>query len=305
LSTRKAGQYAWFWKHLAVFRREARRIHQEHAVEARHRTRAACRRLHEGLPALQLDGDTIEKLSRSLKKVRRQLGGVRDLDVLILTIQESSQDTRYSSTALHQLAAAAEEARKSASDRLAAGLPPAKVRRLGRRLERVVQRLETGRDRRGRRNDQRSTQTLNQALSNRSTHHALKVRSAIETAGAVYVPERLHAVRIAVKKLRYSLELGAEVRRRRMNADVAALKTAQDLLGLLQDRNVLIEHARRTHSALATPQLTAWRDLGSLVRALEDDCRGLHARYMHDRAQLMEIADRIAGTKSMSRHAAG
>jgi CHAD domain-containing protein len=142
-----AGQYAWFWKRLAVFKREALCIHEEHAAEARHSTRVAARRLREGLPALQLDGDTISKLSRSLKKVRRQLGGVRDLDVLMLTIQESRQDTRYSSTALRQLAAATEEARKSARDRLAAKLPPAKARRLGRRLERVVKRLETGRDR--------------------------------------------------------------------------------------------------------------------------------------------------------------
>jgi CHAD domain-containing protein len=146
---------------------------------------------------------------------------------------------------------------------------------------------------------------LIQALSDRSTHHAVRVQSAIETAGAVYVPERLHAVRIAVKKLRYSMELGAGVRRRRMTADLAALKTAQELLGRLHDRNVLIEHARQVQGALATPELTAWRDLGSLVRAVEDDCRGLHARYMHDRTQLIEIADRIAGSKSISRRAAG
>ena len=29
-------------------------------------------------------------------------------------------------------------------------------------------------------------------------------------AGAVYLPERLHAVRIAMKKLRYAMELAAE-----------------------------------------------------------------------------------------------
>jgi CHAD domain-containing protein len=305
LSTRKAGQYAWFRERLAVFTREARSIHEEQAVEARHRTRAAARRLDAGLSALQLDGNSIQKLSRSLKKVRRQLGGVRDLDVLILTIQQSSQDTQFSSTALHQLAAAAEEARKSARDRLAARLPPAKVRRLGRRLERVVQGLETGRDGSDPHNDQRLTQTLIQSLSDRSTHHGLRARSAIEMAGTVYVPERLHAVRIAVKKLRYSLELGAEVRRRRKTAGLAALKTAQELLGLLQDRNVLVEHARQVQSALPTPDLTAWRDLGLLVRAAEDECRGLHARYMHDRARLMEIVDRIAGAKSISRRVAG
>ena len=35
-------------------------------------------------------------------------------------------------------------------------------------------------------------------------------RAALDDAGAVYLPERLHAVRIALKKLRYALEARAE-----------------------------------------------------------------------------------------------
>jgi hypothetical protein len=53
---------------------------------------------------------------------------------------------------------------------------------------------------------------------------------------------------------------------------------------------------------LAPPDLTAWRQLRSLVDALEDDCRKLLARYMHDRASLIAIAEREAA--SVSRHIA-
>ena len=38
---------------------------------------------------------------------------------------------------------------------------------------------------------------------------ALALRQAIDQAGAVYLAERLHAARIALKKLRYGLELAS------------------------------------------------------------------------------------------------
>ena len=72
---------------------------------------------------------------------------------------------------------------------------------------------------------------------------AARLREAVEAAGAVYVPEHLHHVRIAVKKLRYSVELADETTGKRIAADVAALKAAQDLLGQLHDLEVLL--ARR------------------------------------------------------------
>jgi hypothetical protein len=34
-----------------------------------------------------------------------------------------------------------------------------------------------------------------------------------------------------------------------------------------------------------------------LERMLEDDCRRIHARYMHDRLKLLAVADRVGGVK--------
>ena len=42
--------------------------------------------------------------------------------------------------------------------------------------------------------------------------------------GALYVPERLHEVRIAVKKLCYAAELVSQVTHRGRAADIAILK---------------------------------------------------------------------------------
>jgi CHAD domain-containing protein len=107
------------------------------------------------------------------------------------------------------------------------------------------------------------------------------------------VPEYLHDVRIALKKLRYAAELLRETRHDRTSADLRVLKGAQDVLGRLHDLEVLLEWVRQVQASLSTPDLTAWRDLGSLAHAIEDDCRLLHARYMRDRARLTAIADRM------------
>ena len=50
------------------------------------------------------------------------------------------------------------------------------------------------------------------AVEARVARRAASVRSAIAAAGAVYAPEQLHVVRIALKKLRYSVELASEGR---------------------------------------------------------------------------------------------
>ena len=47
--------------------------------------------------------------------------------------------------------------------------------------------------------------------STRVARRAASLKAAIDEAGAVYLPERLHAVRIAVKKLRYAVELEHEI----------------------------------------------------------------------------------------------
>jgi hypothetical protein len=41
----------------------------------------------------------------------------------------------------------------------------------------------------------------------------------------------------------------------------------------------------------------AWKALGALVHAVEDDCRQWHARYMRDRLVLIAIADRLGASK--------
>jgi CHAD domain-containing protein len=119
----------------------------------------------------------------------------------------------------------------------------------------------------------------------------LALRSAIDEAGALYSTDRLHAVRIAVKKLRYGLELAGDTRILRTGAMVTRLKDFQDLLGRLHDLDVLAEHTRATeHQPDSASQASGLRHL---VVALELECRQLHAEYLRRQATLIRLVDSV------------
>jgi CHAD domain-containing protein len=279
--------------------------------KALHRARVASRRLRELLPVLKLDYGVRRRLVRRLRKVTRQLGTVRELDVMLRLIGELAEDGRYPRRALRELGARAAQARTKARRRLAVKLPKAKLERLARKLERAAEDLESGAPAQGRRRD-----TLHRkrgvvwALEARLVRRAGRARAAIEGGGAAYAPGHLHDVRIAVKKLRYAAEVVGEATGKRIAADLAALATAQDVLGRLHDLEVLLALARDAQARLSPPDLTTWRDLASLGHIVESDCRQLHARFMRDRDSLMAIANRLgAGTQEtaarVSNRAAG
>jgi CHAD domain-containing protein len=245
------------------------------------------------LPLLELNRDVTRNLTNRLRKVTKQLGAVREADVLMLLIQELSQDNRYAPLALKQIGGTAAQAGAAARERLSTKLPTAKLKRLARKLERVSKRLESDDAETDRHGASSPKGVWLRALEARLARRAFRVREAVEAAGAVYMPQRLHDVRIAVKKLRYAAELADETTGKRIAGDIAALKAAQDLLGRLHDLEVLLVQAREGQASLARPDLTAWRDLRSLVHVVEDDCRRLHARYMRDRTNLTVMANRM------------
>lgn len=226
-----------------------------------------------------------------------QLGSVRELDVLALLIEELGEDARYCPAALKRLGATAADARSAARERLSAKLPAAKLRRLALKLEGVSTSLESDDAASGRPGAKGAGRAWLSALEARVARRAARVREAVTAAGVVYAPVRLHGARIALKKLRYSAEFAAEARGRRTTADIVALKAAQALLGRLHDLEVLLVRGREAQAALSPPDFTVWRELGSLVHAVEDDCRQLHAGYVRSRERLMAIAERMGAGK--------
>jgi CHAD domain-containing protein len=283
-----------------VFSRESKRVF-EGDVDALHRTRIASRRLRELLPVLHHDADTTRKLRRRLRRVTRQLGMVRDFDVLTHLVSELARDRRHPRAALRVLDAELKQQRGGACQELEAKLPRRKLQKLARRLKRMAKHVEPA-DASEQRHPRRHTRTAIWALDALVVRRAALVREASASAGTAYNPQQLHDVRVAVKKLRYSVELQAEARDDRVRSEIRVLKATQDLLGRLHDFQVLIEHARRLQGVPPTPDRSSM-DLTALVRALERDCRQLHARYVRDAAKLVAIVGKLEKPRSPDRQA--
>ena len=264
-----------------------------HAVEkgdvrALHQARVSSRRMRELLPMLQLDRRAARKLGRRLRKVTSRLGNVRELDVLILLIDELHVSGRRGSGGLGRVGVRVSKGRDEARKKLFAQLPITEMARLARKLDKIVAGLrETERS-----SSKTAVRSWRWAIDARVAGRATRLSAAMAEAGALYLPERLHAVRIAVKKLRYAVELSTEAAGERLSPDLRVLKRGQELLGRMHDIQLLIDEVRETQASLAPPSVNVWRDLDALVGALEDDCRRLHARYMRIRDALGAVAQR-------------
>ena len=270
-------------------------------VRALHRARVASRRLRELVPMLQLDRGVSKKLSRRLRRVTVRLGVVRELDVLILLIDELHVSRRECTTALARVAVVVSNDRDRARRKLFAHLPIAEMRRLAGKIGRTIGDLQLVESASSR----SAARSWREGVESRVVLRAGRLAATMEEAGALYLPERLHDVRISLKKLRYAVELSHEVTGRRADADIRTLKRGQDLLGRMHDLQVLIDRVRQLQASLAPPNVAIWRDLDALMRMLEDDCRRLHARYMRVREDIAEIAARLGAERAPARpHAA-
>jgi CHAD domain-containing protein len=164
------------------------------------------------------------------------------------------------------------------------------MRRLAQKLERIVEHLRHAEEESSR----TAARNWRWAVDAQVAGRASRLSLAMADAGAMYLPERLHTVRIAVKKLRYAFELATDLAGEKSGAELRVLKRAQDGLGRMHDLQILIDRVREVQAALAPPNVTVWRDLDALGVTLEDDCRVLHARYMRLRDDIAAIADRLS-----------
>jgi CHAD domain-containing protein len=135
----------------------------------------------------------------------------------------------------------------------------------------------------------------------RAAARAERLLETIDNAAVIYLPDRLHEVRIAVKKLRYSLEVLGELSGSRATARILTLKGAQDLLGRMHDFEVLIARTRALQGSGKATNLQLSADLDHLVRRLETECRRLHGDYIARRPKLIAICDRVIAAAAPAR----
>jgi len=250
-----------------------------------HQARVATRRLREALP-LVARGTPGRKLARGVRRLTRALGSIRELDVALLTLEElggAPDLPRSGVEALHQ-----EILQERARMHLNTGRAIDRVR-----LDKLTAKLLTSAKKRDKSSGRPRAGDPKQltAARERVARRAERLRASIENAAAIYLPDRLHEVRIAVKKLRYAMEIVRELSGSRATARIITLKRAQDLLGRIHDFEVLIARTRATQGSSNAPTLRVSADMDLLVRRLEAECRRLHGRYIAMRVSLLAICD--------------
>jgi CHAD domain-containing protein len=258
-------------------------------VRSIHEARVATRRLREALP-LVASGSRGRKLERTVKRLTTALGPVRELDVALLTLDELETGGDVPRPAIARLRQVIVHERQLMHAAMRRRLDRVDMARLKKRALAAAGRhpppVATGR---GRIRDPRRLRVAEERASRR----AAALRATIENAAGIYLPDRLHEVRIALKKLRYALELQRELSGSRAMAALRRLKVAQDLLGRMHDLEILIARTRAVQGSSSAANLRLSGDLDRVVRRLETECRQLHGHYMASRNALLAICERV------------
>jgi len=257
-------------------------------VNAIHQARVATRRVRAALPIVT-SGARRRKLKKSFTRLTRALGGVRELDVAILTLDELASDPSVPREGLEQLRVILQEERQRLYADMKGAVEHVDLDRLQRKTLAAAARVI---ERDSEQSEQSDLKRLKSVIK-RAGRRALALRAAIDNAGNIYLADRLHQVRIAVKKLRYVLEIARELSRSRASARIRMLKNSQDLLGRMHDLEVLIMRIRALQGSDRAPTLKVSADLDRLVRRLETECRQLHVRYMGFKKKLLELCDYV------------
>ena len=265
-----------------------------------HQARVATRRLRETLPLLTRRRRA-QKLERRVRRLTRALGPVRELDVALQTLDELEAAADVPRTAVHLLRQLILAERTVMHAEARRAIDRCDMSKLRRKALAALHEPSSA--------DRRRVVAASRhaAAMRRAARRAAGVRSAIENAASIYLPDRLHEVRIAVKQLRYAIEVASHVstaRTRRPSSTASpslrtaagkllVLRRAQDLLGRMHDLEVLIARTRAVQGSSGAPNLRLSGDLDSLVRRMETECRLLHGQYMASRGVLLDICERV------------
>ena len=257
-------------------------------VTAIHQARVATRRLREALPVVS-EAPQARKLERVVRKLTQSLGPVRELDVALLMLEEFAGAPDVPRAGVSCLQQVVREERRRLHADMAKAVERCNLQKLTRKAVAAAKKRD---DQRGSGPRARDPERLAAARA-RAARRAERLSASIENAAGIYLPDRLHEVRIAVKKLRYAMEIARELSGSRAMARILTLKKAQDLLGRMHDLEVLIARTRAVQGAPNAPSLRLSADLDRLVRRLETECRQLHGHYIALRPALLAICDYV------------
>lgn len=253
-----------------------------------HQARVASRRIREILPlvetwelAAQEGNDGPPRRRRRGKDVRRvaaALGSVRELDVTLGLLAAAALRHGWQPDVVTEVAAGLEADRVTRLSDLRDAVDHVGAVSFMRDLRRIA----AGQAPAG--------TALQVAMNTRRQGRASALAATLRALGTLYVPDRLHAVRLAAKKLRYSLETQRAVRRAAVARDIRTLSAMQEELGQLHDLQILQDRLR------SVPRQAHRAELRRMNADIERECRAFHARIIAKVQAWLKMADRIAET---------
>jgi CHAD domain-containing protein len=246
-----------------------------------HQARVASRRLREVVPVLGSTAAAARRAALAVRAITRALGPLRELDVSLAVYESLRADVpvgRAADVALRRRLTIHRAAAVTATRR---ALSAARVARLVSALDRLAAAPHA------------DPAGVRAAVASRVARRAARVRRSLADLGTLYAAERLHAVRIAVKQLRYALEVKGELRGGSTATAIRQLRAAQDLLGRAHDLHVLGEHVRDAEAQQVARSRATARDLQHLAQHIEEDCRRQHAAFCRLRRPLEALVGRL------------
>jgi len=252
-------------------------------TKAVHRARVTSRRLREVLATIAAAWPDLraERVRKEVRRVTRALGPLREIDVAIHEFDRRPGREQWSPDSIAVVRARLERQRERRA---------AKVAAKGAKYDRAHLR-DRCRDLASRLSAVRGDAPWWHALTTRVVRRAAGVRVAAAACGTLYAPEPLHALRIAIKKLRYALELvpdlGPDLRRA-----LLVLKRAQRGFGQLHDVQMLLAEVRSVDAGRRTGQ--GAHGVDEIVDALDLECREIHAKLLTVIPAVSSRADEIA-----------
>jgi CHAD domain-containing protein len=247
-----------------------------------HQARVATRRLREAVPVLTsgVKGARTRKARTKIRRLTRALGTVRELDVTLHIIDELVRRPGIPRNALEDVRAHVVLERDSRRALMLERLDQVNSEKLARRLRTIGVALANS-----------GGETWRDTLASRLLKRSTRFGAAVKDAGLIYTPDRLHRVRIAAKKLRYTLELAADSGTAAAEPLVRTLKRVQNTLGRLHDLQVLQHYIAEVQAAPPMRRGAQDGGLEALHRLLEEECRHLHARYIATYPALLELPE--------------
>jgi CHAD domain-containing protein len=263
-----------------------------------HKARVASRRVREALPVVlaQAPARRSARLRRSFRRVTRALGPLRELDVTRRVLDEWMLEDPAIAPVVSGLARRLDEQRPERRDEMLARLDEVDFESLVTRIERLM-------DERADESDEARAlpDAIEGTLGIRVARRGRALDLAVGRAGGLYAVDALHRVRIAIKKLRYALELAVDMRMLRSRRPLGLLRSVQEVLGRLHDEQVVVDRIRRyARDEDAEPPA-----LAAALDRIEARCRERHASYLALRPRLLAAAAQAVATVTVPRPRVG